>query len=256
MREVRYAVSDGVATLVIDRPAKRGAMTYAMLAALHDAIDAASTDSAVRVLIITGTAGSFCAGTDLAELATRPAAERGRTRREDPEMAVLRCAKPVIAAVDGPAVGMGAEFTCQADLRLASSNARFSWNFAHRGLVPDTGAGSWLLPRQIGMAAALRLLYTGDYLDAAQASELGYVLEVVTPERLWPTTMELANRIAAVSPFAATRIKRLVYDGAGTDLPSHLRATQASMAECFASADHAEGVAAFLERREPQFTGG
>lgn len=257
MREIHYEVADGVATVTIDRPEKRGAMTYAMLDAFSDGIRRAGEDDDVRVLLVTGSGGSFCAGIDLADLAGRDPGDRGRTDDEGGPRGMLlhNCPKPVIAAVDGPAVGMGAEFATQADLRIASERARFSWNFGRRGLVPDTGAGSWLLPRQIGLPAALRLLYTADTLDAEEALSLGYVTEVVVPDDLPGTATGLAQRIAAGSPFAARRTKQLVYEGAGLGLGAHLEATRQAMAECFASEDHAEGVASFLERRPPAFPG-
>lgn len=165
------------------------------------------------------------------------------------------CPKPVVAAVDGMAVGMGAEFATQADLRVVSTRARFRWNFVHRGLVSDTGAGTWLLPRQIGTGPALRLLYTGEDLDADRALALGFATEVVEPEELPGAADRLARTIAAASPFALARTKRLVYDGAGLDLRAHAAATRTALTECFTSADHAEGVAAFLEKRPARFTG-
>ena len=161
---IRYAVDgDGIATLTIDRPEKRNAMTYAMLGAFIAKVAEAGADDKVRVLIVTGGGGSFCAGTDLADLATIPGETRG-VRGEAHEggkwWPLVACPKPVIGAIDGFAVGMGAEFTSQCDVRIVSTRARFAWNFAHRGLVPDTGAGSWLLPRLIGPSRALRLLYS------------------------------------------------------------------------------------------------
>lgn len=258
MREIRYEVADGVATLTIDRPEKRNAMTYAMLAEFEAGVRRASDDPGVAALVVTGAPGSFCAGIDLADLASRDPGDRGRAGDPDARtggLLLVECAKPVIAAVDGPAVGMGAEFTVQADLRIASTRASFAWNFGRRGLVSDTGAGSWLLPRQIGLTAALRLLYTGEKLSATEARELGYVLDVVEPDALTDAARTLAAATAASSPFANGRTKRLVYEGLTAGLGAHLGATRQALAECFASADHAEGVAAFLERRAPNFTG-
>lgn len=253
MREIRYEVTDGVATLTIDRPDKRGAMTFAMLEEFTEGVARAGADPEVRVLLVTGVPGSFCAGIDLNDLASRAPGDRGR---QDVDLPLLvSCPKPVVAAVDGMAVGMGAEFATQADLRVVSTRARFRWNFVHRGLVSDTGAGTWLLPRQIGMGPALRLLYTGADLGADEALALGFATAVVEPEALPDAALELATAIAAASPFALSRMKRLVHDGAGADLRTHVEATRVAMAECFASADHAEGVAAFLERRPARFTG-
>ena len=168
---IRYETGeDGIAQITLERPEKRNAMTYAMLGEFTETVRRAGEDDAARVVIVTGSGGSFCAGTDLSDLQQRPGAERGRTdaRRDAPWWPLLACPKPVIAAVDGPAVGMGAEFTSQCDVRIASDRARFAWNFVHRGLVPDTGAGSWLLPRLIGVTPALRLLYSGEFLAARQ----------------------------------------------------------------------------------------
>jgi 2-(1,2-epoxy-1,2-dihydrophenyl)acetyl-CoA isomerase len=259
MREIRYEVADGVATLTIDRPEKRGAMTYAMLDEFSACVARAGADEAVRVLVVTGVPGSFCAGIDLADLAGRAPSDRGRADGDGDGGGgiplLMGCPKPVVAAVDGMAVGMGAEFATQADVRVVSTRARFRWNFVHRGLVSDTGAGTWLLPRQIGLGPALRLLYTGEDLDAERALALGFATEVVEPEDVPAAAARLASTIAAASPFALARTKRLVLDGAGADLRAHVAATRVAMAECFASADHAEGVAAFLEKRPARFTG-
>lgn len=255
---IRVERAGGTAVLRIDRPQKKNAMTYAMLAEFIETVEALGTDDAVRVVVLTGVPGAFCAGTDLADLATIPGRERGvrGTAEEGGRWwPLVACPKPVIAAVDGPAVGMGAEFATQCDLRLATSNARFAWNFAHRGLVPDTGAGSWLLPRLLGHQRALALLYTGRFLSAEEALELGFVLELVPPESLLDRALALAEEIAAASPFSQTRMKRLVYEGLGRDVGAHMAAHVEAMRACFDSEDHAEGVAAFLERRPPRFTG-
>jgi hypothetical protein len=176
MREIRYQLAGPIATVTIGRPEKRGAMTYAMLEEFSGFVAQAGADETVRVLIVTGVPCSFCAGIDLADLAGRDPGDRGRTEPGDSEPGdsgssdtdrvplLMACPKPVIAAVDGMAVGMGVEFATQADLRVISTRARFRWNFVHRGLVADTGAGTWLLPRQIGIGPALRLLYTGEDL--------------------------------------------------------------------------------------------
>jgi enoyl-CoA hydratase len=157
--------------------------------------------------------------------------------------------------VDGVAVGMGAEFTSQCDLRIASTRARFAWNFAQRGLVPDTGAGTWLLPRLLGPSRALELLYSGRFVDAGEALALGYVLRVVEPEALLPAARELAQGFAAGSPFSHRRAKQLLYAGLERAQADHMRAHAEALRECFRSEDHREGVASFLERRPARFTG-
>ena len=255
---IRYAVEDGIGTITIDRPEKRNAMTYAMLGEFIETIRAAGEDPAVRVVILTGVPGAFCAGTDLADLATVPGTSRGLRGGAEERgrwWPIVECPKPVIGAIDGPAVGMGAEFTSQCDIRLATVNARFAWNFAHRGLVPDTGAGSWLLPRLIGPTRALKLLYTGDYLPAAEAVAIGYVDQLVEPAALLDEARALAKAIMRGSPFSHARIKALVYEGLGSEVAPHMQRHTQAPAECFKSADHQEGVASFLERRDARFTG-
>ena len=255
---IRYERDGAVGIVTINRPDKRNAMTYAMLGEFLERIAEAGADTATRVVVITGTAGAFCAGTDLADLATVPGAQRGLrgTAQERTRWwPIVECPKPVIGAIDGPAVGMGAEFSSQGDIRIASPNARFAWNFVHRGLVPDTGAGSWLLPRLIGLQRALRLLYTGEFLSAEEALAIGYVAQVVPSAELIPTALALAKTIAAGSPFSQRRIKALVYEGLGADVAEHIQRHTLALAECFKSSDHKEGVSAFLERRQANFTG-
>jgi enoyl-CoA hydratase len=255
---IRFAVEDDIGTVTIDRPEKRNAMTYAMLGAFIDTLRRAGEDRAVRVLILTGVPGAFCAGTDLADLASVPGAQRGLRGSAEERgrwWPIVECPKPVICAIDGPAYGMGAEFTSQCDIRIATANARFAWNFAHRGLVPDTGAGSWLLPRLIGPARALRLLYTGEPLPADEALAIGYVDRLVEPQALQDEARALARAVLKGSPFSHARIKTLVYEGLGAEVAAHMQRHTQAMAECFRSEDHKEGVASFLERREPRFTG-
>lgn len=255
---ILYSVADGIGTITINRPEKKNAMSFAMLGEFIETVAKAGADDDAKVLIVTGTGNSFCAGTDLSDLASIPGAQRGlRGTAEDKGRwwPLVSCPKPVIGAIDGAAVGMGAEFSSQCDIRIATPRARFAWNFVHRGLVPDTGAGSWLLPRLIGTSRALRLLYTGEFLTAEQALAIGYVDEIVAPEALAETALTLARAIARGSPFSQTRIKALLYEGLGRDVGEHMTAHTQALAECFRSDDHREGVASFLERREAHFTG-
>ena len=255
---IRLEVKGGIGTLTIDRPAKRNALTYALLGEFLAAVKRAGEDPAVRVVIVTGSGGAFCAGTDLADLATVPGPERGLRGRSDERerwWPLVACPKPVIAAIDGVAVGMGAEFTSQCDVRIASTRARFAWNFALRGLVPDTGAGSWLLPRLVGHARALELLYSGRFVEAEEALALGYVQRVVPPEQCLPAARELAQSFLSGSPFSQRRMKALVYQGLERAQGEHMTAHAEALKACFGSADHKEGVAAFLEKRPARFTG-
>jgi enoyl-CoA hydratase len=256
---IRLEIDDeGIATLTIDRPEKRNAMTYAMLAEFLARVREAGADERVRVLIVTGAGGAFCAGTDLADLSTIPGETRGvrgHADEGDKWWPLVRCPKPVIGAIDGYAVGMGAEFTSQCDVRIVSNRARFAWNFAHRGLVPDTGAGSWLLPRLIGPSRALQLLYTGAFLEAPEAHAIGYALEIAPPDQLMDAARAEARRYLASSPFSLRHMKALVWQGLERDVNTHMSAHVDALTACFRSADHKEGVAAFLERRPAKFTG-
>lgn len=255
---ILYEVEDGIATVTINRPEKKNAMGFKMLGEFIETMAKAAEDDSVRVVILTGVPGSFCAGTDLADLATIPGETRG-LRGDASETSkwwpIISCTKPVIAAIDGPAVGMGAEFTSQCDIRIASTRARFAWNFAHRGLVPDTGAGSWLLPKLIGASQAFWLLYSGEFISAQEARELNYVSHVVEPDELQARARTMAKTIMQGSPFSHQRIKSLVYEGMGISVGQHMQNHTQALAECFKSEDHKEGVASFLERRPAKFTG-
>ena len=249
---------DGIAILTIDRPEKRGAMTFAMLYAFIEKVREVSADDAVRVLIVTGSGGSFCAGTDLADLSTKPGETRGvrgEAHEGDVWWPLVSCPKPVIGAIDGNAVGMGAEFSSQCDVRIITPRTRFAWNFAHRGLVPDTGAGSWLLPRIIGPSRALRLLYSGAFLEAEEALAIGYANAIAEPETLLDAARAEARRYLASSPFSIRRMKELVWRGLERDVADHMQAHVTALSACFKSADHKEGVASFLEKRPAKFTG-
>jgi enoyl-CoA hydratase/carnithine racemase len=255
---IRYEVDAGVGTITIDRPEKRNAMTYAMLAEFIETVARAGADDEARVVVVTGAGGAFCAGTDLADLATIPGETRGtRGTAEQTEVwwPLVQCPKPVIAAIDGPAVGMGVEFATQCDVRIATDRARFGWVFVHRGLVPDTGAGTWLLPRIVGVPAALDLLYSGRIIEADEALALGFVRELVAPEDLAGAARAVADQYLAGSPFALRRVKELVYRGLERDVAAHMTGHVEALSACFKSDDHREGVAAFLERRPADFTG-
>lgn len=249
---------DGIAILTIDRAEKRNAMAYAMLTSFIGKVREVAADESVRVLIVTGAGGTFCAGTDLADLSTIPGETRGvrgEAHEGDVWWPLVACPKPVIGAIDGYAVGMGAEFSSQCDVRIVTNRARFAWNFAHRGLVPDTGAGSWILPRLIGHSRALRLLYSGGFLEAAEAKEIGYANEIVAPDALLDAALAEARRYLNSSPFSIRHMKALVYEGLARELPEHMKAHVTALSACFKSADHKEGVASFLEKRPAKFTG-
>lgn len=255
---VTYEVTDRVAVVTIDRPQKRNALSYAMLAAIRDHVLAATVDPEVGAIVLTGVPGQFCAGTDLTELHdVEPGTTvEDRSQHTDGQHWFLHdCPKPVIAAIDGPAAGLGVELATQCDFRIASTRARFSWIFVQRGLVPDTGAGTWLLPQLVGPQMAKRLVFSGEFIDAAEAQRVGFALDVVDPDDLPGAARALAARISSGSPFATERVKRLINASSSKSRDEHLVDHVAAMTECQLSDDHREGVAAFLEKRPAVFKG-
>jgi enoyl-CoA hydratase len=255
---VRCELRDRVATVVIDRPERRNAMTRTMVESLLKVIARFGQEPEARVIVVTGAKGAFCAGTDLsvpAEIEPAHQAIRLAMESVDGWWPLVACPKPVIAAIDGPAVGMGAELASHCDVRIASSRAWFAWNFVHRGLVPDTGAGTWLLPRLIGASRALELLATGRRLGAAEAANIGFVSRVVKPRHLSRVVRDQAGALARVSPVSTRLTKRLLYEGLSRDPSLHLSEHMSAFGEALGSRDHAEAVAAFRERRDARFTG-
>jgi enoyl-CoA hydratase len=255
---ITYEADGAVATITIDRAERRNALDRSHVQGLLAAVARASSDDAVRAVILTGTGGVFCAGTDMTASDDVGPAHDDWWADMEPNgwwWPIVRSPKPFICAVDGAAIGMGVELTSHCDWRIASTRARFSWNFVHRGLVPDTGAGTWLLPRQVGLANALRLVFGGEPIRADTAKSMGYVHMVVEPEALLRTAREEADRLAAVSPLSIRLAKQLIYDGLGRSVADHMPAHVDALRTCFASEDHAEGFAAFLEKRSPTFTG-
>jgi enoyl-CoA hydratase len=255
---IRYEVDGRVGTITIDRADRRNALDRSHVADLLAAIAEASVDDRVRAVVLTGAGGVFCAGTDMsAPDEIGPAHEDWWAAMEQNDWwwPIVRSPKPFLAAVDGAAVGQGVELTSHCDWRIASTRARFSWNFVHRGLVPDTGAGTWLLPRQVGLANALRLVFEGEPIRAETAKAMGYVHSVVEPEALLRTARESADKLAAVSPLSIRLAKQLIYDGLGRSVQDHMPAHVAAMRECVGSEDHREGVDAFFDKRTPRFTG-
>lgn len=262
MADIEYSVEGHIATLRFNRPERMNAITYEMLELIEAAGKEANGDERVRAVVVTGAGRAFSAGTDLQQLSSQPppmgrAESLGQRYGDDAPApwTFPSIKKPVIAAVNGAAVGLGAEFTLQCDLRIAAESARFGWVFVHRGLVPDTGAGSWMLSRIVGVQQALRLLFTGEIIGAAEAKAIGYVLDVVPDAELMDRAMALATAVTRGSPLAAGEIKRLLYRGLVRPPMEHLSDSTATITRMFQSEDFKEGVRAFLEKRDPEWTG-
>ncbi len=247
-----------LATLTLNRPDARNAIDLTMRHEIVAALDEIEADEAVRVLILTGGGGHFCAGGDVKTMrARRNTAAEGRGRVQLLNRMVLRLVdfpRPTIAMVDGFAVGAGTNLALCCDLVVASDRARFGELFNKIGLVPD-GGGTWLLPRLVGLARAKELIFTGEVFDAAEAARIGLVNRVVPAADLVRVTRALAETIAAGPPGVLRMAKHMVNRAATADLAGALDLEAYSQGIAIAADDHQEGLAAFFDKRPPKFTG-
>ena len=263
-QEIEYAVLDRVLTLTLNRPEKLNAFTTQMQSELIDAIDRADADDAVRAIIVTGAGRGFCAGADLSSgPGTFDRSEAGDGKgseelRDGGGRLTLRlydCQKPLIAAINGPAVGVGITMTLAMDMRLASENARIGFVFARRGLVPEA-CSSWFLPRVVGLSRALEWVYTGRVFPASEALEAGLVRSLHAPEELLPAAREIALEIADnTSAVSVALTRQMLWKMLGADHPMEAHKVDSrAIRACGAGADAHEGVASFLEKRPASFT--
>lgn len=252
---VGYRVVDRVATITLARPEALNALDRALKVGLLSALRRAGDDQDVRAVVLTGAGRSFCAGQDLRERldpAASPLDEEVRERYNPLIRAIRALPQPTVAAVNGAAAGAGVGLALACDLRIAADDARFVLAFGRLGLVPDSGT-SWLLPRVVGAGRAAELLLVGEPLDAAAAERIGLVSRVVPAARLLDEAQALAARLAGGSPIAMALTKRLLADGADTTLDAALEAEADAQGRAGRSAGHAEGLAAFVEKRPPSF---
>ncbi len=254
---LRVEVDGAVATLTLDRPEALNALTVPVKVALRQAFESLSADRAVRAVILTGAGRAFCAGQDLAEREQPDAAplEAEVRDRYNPIIRAIRSmGQPVMAAVNGVAAGAGASLALACDLRICAEEARFVLAFGRIGLVPDSGA-TWFLPRIVGPAKAAELALVGDQVDATEALRLGLVSHVVPADRLLVEARALAERIAEGAPLAMALTKEALQRSATITLDEALEGEAKLQGIAGASRDHAEGLAAFREKRPPRFTG-
>jgi 2-(1,2-epoxy-1,2-dihydrophenyl)acetyl-CoA isomerase len=251
---------DGVLMITLNRPDKLNALTDAMLRELQDAFGTAADDDATRCVLLTGAGKGFCPGQDLAnaqELGGGGAPDYGAHIRENYNpliLAMTRMPKPIVAAVNGVAAGAGMSLAMACDVRIASEKASFLQAFINIGLVPDSGS-TWLLPRLIGRQRALDLMLSGRKVSAAEALEWGLVNQVVAPEQLMEEATKTAARYATAPTFAIGQLKHNLDCAETRSLEDTLAIEAASQAECGRTADHLEGIRAFLEKRTPVYRG-
>jgi enoyl-CoA hydratase/carnithine racemase len=268
-QDITYDVEDGAALITLNRPEKLNAWTRTMEREYRDALDRADGDAGVRAVILTGAGRGFCAGADMsllgdiaeaggtgAEDQSRPAADAGgiEANYQQPFSFPWATRKPLIAAINGPAAGLGLIHTLYCDIRIASEQARFGTAFARLGLIAEHGA-SWILPRLVGTDHSLDLLYSARVIGAREALDIGLVTRVVPHDELLPACREYVASLKASSPAAMGRMKKLVYDGWFQDLAQATRAADRAMAETTGGPEFREGLNAFAEKREPNWQG-
>lgn len=261
---IRYDVEDGILTLTLSRPEKLNAFTGEMLSEMLDAFDRADADDAVRAIIVTGEGRAFCAGADLSSGgSTFDADSRGGSKHgPQPDgggvltLRIFELKKPIIAAINGPAVGVGVTMTLPMDIRLAADVAKFGFVFARRGIVPEA-CSSYFLPRVVGINQALEWCYSGRVFPAREAFERGLVRSLHDKDALLPAAREIAREIADnTSAISVTLIRQMMWRMLGADHPMEAHKIDSrGVYYTGRSADAREGVEAFLEKRPARFPG-
>jgi 2-(1,2-epoxy-1,2-dihydrophenyl)acetyl-CoA isomerase len=249
--------AEGVLTLTLNRAEALNSFTVEMKEGLLGALKDAARDHDVRVVVLTGAGRAFSAGQDLKERQGTDVADLGtelRLRYNPIVLAMRKLEKPIIGAINGVAAGAGMSLAMACDILIAAENATFIEAFSRIGLVPDTGS-TWFLPRLVGSARAAELMFTGDPIDAATAERIGLVNRVVPGDRLSEEVTALAQRLAKAAPMSLALTKRALNRTFEVNLESALDFEAQLQSIAGRSADHKEGVAAFVEKRHPSFTG-
>jgi len=266
---IKYEVKDKILTITLNRPDRLNAFTGQMMNDLISAFDSASNDDEVRVVIVTGEGRGFCAGADLgAGEATFNRDENPRAKKTDDEenlewlrdgggrttLAIYDCSKPIIAAINGPAVGVGVTMTLPMDIRIASEEAKFGFVFARRGLVPEA-ASSWFLPRIVGISKSLEWTFSGKVFDAEEALKGGLIRSVHSKNSLLDEAKKIANEIIEnTSPVSVSMTRQMLWKMLGADHPMEAHKVDSrAIYELGKGEDTKEGVNSFLEKRPPEF---
>ena len=259
MADLEYAVAEGIGTILLNRPHRKNAFTAEMIDQWARILVEARTDPDVRVIVLTGAGDAFCSGVDLSSMSgERPSPLQRKEHLTDHihriPYALEDLDKPVIAAINGVAVGAGMDMALMCDMRIIARSARLSEGYIRVGLVPGDG-GCYYLPRLVGQAKALELLLTGDFIDAEEAARLGIANHVVDDDDLPAATTRLARKLADAPPVAVRTIKRAVYQSARADLRTALDLISSHMSVVTSTQDSAEALAAFRDKRPGRYVG-
>ena len=260
-----YGVADHIATITLNAPQRMNTISGPMLGALSHYLLQADRDRDVRCIVLTGNGRAFCAGLDLAAQMAGPPGSLGNLGstdtvpgefdlRDAPPIVLHQLDTPTVCALNGGAAGYGLDIALGCDVRIAAQSAKLNSGFAKRGILPESG-GTWLLPRMIGYAKAAELVFTGRTLRATEALELGLVNHVVPDDQLVQRSRELAAEIAANAPLAVRAIKRMMRAAETETFEQNVHHVFLQLLPLMRTKDFTEGVAAFMEKRPPQFTG-
>ncbi len=254
---IKFEKNNNVATLVLNRPDVLNSFNRAMALELQTALDDCEKDESIRAIILTGEGRAFCAGQDLAEAIAEDGLPIEQIVREHYNPIILRIRnieKPVIAMVNGVAAGAGANIALACDLVVASENASFIQSFANIGLIPDSG-GTFFLPRLVGMQRATAMMFLSEKITATKALEYGMIYQMHSSELLSDNTLELATKLASMPTKGFGLTKRALNKSLASNLQEQLNLEEVLQAEAAKTSDNKEGIAAFLEKRKPVFTG-
>ncbi len=260
--ELLYKKENGVAIITMNRPEKRNALSPGLFQGIYNSVEDAAADEDIKVIIITGTGEAFCSGADVKAMAAgdlqrrseRPPEQSENTRRAPFAQQFMACPKPIIAAMNGVAVGVGLDLALSCDIRIASEKARFTVGYVRRGMVPAAGS-AWFLPRLLGIDKALKVIWTSEMISAKEAEQLGLVTMVVPHDELENEALDLAEQIAKSPTLAVQAAKRAVYESLNLNLDKSLELTMKIRQGLLGTQDFKESATAFVEKREPTFKG-